>query len=38
MFWYLEQKLLDRLEKGLFFRKSNFYVSENFQVALRSIQ
>jgi hypothetical protein len=29
-FGYLEQKLLDRLWKSLFFLKSNFYVSEKF--------
>jgi hypothetical protein len=30
-FGYLEQKLLGRLWKCLFFLKSNFYVSENFK-------
>jgi hypothetical protein len=30
-FGYLEQKLLGRLWKSLFFLKSNFYVSENFK-------
>jgi hypothetical protein len=34
----LDQKLLGRLQKGLAFHKSNFYVSENFQVSMRSIQ
>jgi hypothetical protein len=31
MFGGLEQKLLDRLWKGLVFLKSNFYVIENFK-------
>jgi hypothetical protein len=39
MFGYVEQKRLDRPQKGLDFLKSKFYASENFQVSIiQSIQ